>query len=267
MVLTFADRPLLSVRGVRTRFVGEDVLDGVDIEVSTGEFLCLVGPSGCGKSTLLRIVGHLLPDHDGVVELDGEPAAAAWRRLAYVFQSPRLVPWRTALGNVLLGMELRYDDLSAQERRRRAMEMLRLVGLEHDVDKYPGVLSGGERQRVSIARALAVDPEVVLMDEPLSALDVKTKVRLRDEILRIWSATRKTIVYVTHDLDEALYLADRVVLLSGKPTRVLRTYALDSPRPRDVEADPELRAVGEDLRHIFGDRAELEELVGGDEGG
>lgn len=257
-----AKEPVVSFQSVRTRFVQEVVLDGISFEIQRGELVCILGPSGCGKSTTLRILGDLLPGYDGVVALGGQQPSQTWDRLAYVFQSSRLVPWRTALGNVLLGMELRDDSLPREERLRRATEGLRMVGLQEDLHKYPSVLSGGERQRVSIARALAVDPEVILMDEPLSALDVNTRQRLRDEILRIWRETGKTILYVTHDLEEALYLADRILLFSSKPTRVLQTYELRGPRPRDVEGDAELIAVQTDIRQLFGNRAELREILG-----
>lgn len=226
-----------------TRFTNEAVLSGITFAVQRGEFVCLLGPSGCGKSTTLRIIGDLLRTYSGQVEVDGLAPAHAWARLAYVFQSPRLVAWRTALDNVLLGMELRGGTASDAVRRERAQHWLRMVGLEHDANKYPAVLSGGEKQRVSIARALAVDPDIVLMDEPLSALDVATKQRLREEILHLWQTTGKTIVYVTHDLDEALYLADHILLFSSKPTRILRTFELDSSRPRSIEGDQRLQAV------------------------
>jgi NitT/TauT family transport system ATP-binding protein len=252
---------VVSFQHVRTRFSGDNVLDDLTFEIQRGEFVCLLGPTGCGKSTTLRIMGHLLEQYDGTVRVDGKSPAHSWPKLAYVFQSPRLVYWRTALDNVLLGMELRFDDLPAEERRDRALYCLRMVGLERDASKYPLILSGGERQRVSIARALAVEPEIILMDEPLSNLDVTTKQRLRDEILNIWRTTGRTIVFVTHDLDEALYLADRVILLSGKPTRVLETLCLRQPRPRAVETDAELLALKRDLRGLMGSQVELSGML------
>lgn len=238
-----AETGVVTFSGVRTQFAAEVVLDGIDFRVERGEFACLLGPSGCGKSTTLRIAGNLLTSYTGAVSVDGMPPAQAWSKLSYVFQSPRLVPWRNALGNVELGMQLRYDRLAKDERRRRAREALQLVGLASDADKYPAILSGGERQRVAIARAIAVRPDIIMMDEPLSALDAQTKVRLRDEILRIWRETQKTVMYVTHDIDEALYLADKVIVFSAKPTRVVATYKIDQPRPRDVEGDVTLRRI------------------------
>lgn len=245
--------PAVQFRGVHTRFGRHDVLSGVDFELIEGEFTCILGPSGCGKSTVLRIIGNLLPIQAGEVIVAGEEPSLAWRRLAYVFQSPRLVAWRTAIGNVQLGMELRYGrNLSKLEKRQRANAALDLVGLDADKDKFSGVLSGGERQRVAIARALAVDPDVILMDEPLSALDAQTKIRLRDEIVRIWKETKKTVVFVTHDVDEALYMADRVIVFSNKPTSVVGNYVLRQPRPRRLGADPDLTRLRREILTLLG---------------
>ena len=228
---------------LRTRFGSEVVLDGVSFDIKRGEFACLLGPSGCGKSTFLRIAGNLLTRYEGETLIDGLPPSQAWSKIAYVFQSPRLVPWRTALGNVMMGMQLRYSHLSRPEARRRALEALDMVGLARDANKFPAILSGGERQRVSIARALAVDPEIIFMDEPLSALDAKSRSHLRDEILRIWRDTKKSVLFVTHDVDEALYLADRLIVFSNKPTTVLQDHRIRSPRPRTLDTDATLRQM------------------------
>jgi NitT/TauT family transport system ATP-binding protein len=234
--------PMVVFSRVSTSFGKERVLSDVSFSIASGELACVVGPSGCGKSTILRIIGNLLPEYTGEVRVGGTRPADAWRRLGYVFQSPRLVPWRVAWRNVKLGMELRLGrSVPGAELDRRARESLELVGLGNDMDKFPAVMSGGERQRVSIARALAVDPDVILMDEPLSAVDAYTKLKLRDEILRIWRETGKTIVLVTHDVDEAIYLADRIIVLSAKPTQVIGNYVLGGDRPRDPDNDPALR--------------------------
>lgn len=228
--------------GVSTSFGKEQVLSNISFSIASGEFACVVGPSGCGKSTVLRIIGNLLPQYTGKVTIGNARPADAWRRLGYVFQSPRLVPWRVALRNVKLGMELRHGrSLPRSELDRRARAALELVGLGNDMKKFPSVMSGGERQRVSIARALAVSPDVILMDEPLSAVDAYTKLKLRDEIIRIWRETGKTILFVTHDVDEAIYLADRIIVLSAKPTRVIGDYVLGAGRPRDSDNDKALR--------------------------
>lgn len=232
-------------------FSGERVLDRLSFAVAPAEFFCILGPSGCGKSTALRLIGDLLEPDRGTVRVGGRPPADAWPRIAFVFQSPRLAPWRTALANVLLGMELRYGRAEARARRQRARELLALVGLADAAEKFPLMLSGGERQRVAIARALAVDPEIILMDEPFVALDPNTRRRLRGEIERIWQQTGKTILFVTHDIAEAVGLADRLILLSKKPTRVLEEIRIDAARPRDIDGDPELRALRGRLHALF----------------
>lgn len=248
-------------KNIVTSFGTELVLNRVSFEVKRGEFLCLLGPSGCGKSTSLRLMGDLLPVQQGELLIDGEPPPRSWPKLAYVFQNPRLVGWRTVLENVTLGMELRGLSLSRAAMRRRALDHLALVGLDQDVAKYPAMLSGGERQRVSLARALAVEPQVILMDEPFSALDMKTREYLRDEVIAIWQATHKTVVFVTHDFNEALYLADRIVVFSRKPTVILKTIVLKQPRPRDLERDPSITAVRQEMRRLFEETYGLDELL------
>ena len=229
----------------------ERICDSVDFAVGEGEFVCLLGPSGCGKSTSLRIIGDLLRPDSGRVLVNGQAPAEGWNEIAFVFQSPRLAPWRNALANVLLGVELRFGRAAARRREARARELLALVGLSDSAAKYPSMLSGGERQRVAIARALAVDPSIILMDEPFSALDPNTRGRLRAEIERIWLETKKTILFVTHDIDEALILAERIVLLSNKPTRVLEDIRVAAPRPRDLNTNPTLRTIKARLQQLF----------------
>ena len=232
-------------------FSGERILDRLSFAVEPGEFFCVLGPSGCGKSTSLRLIGGLLAPDGGTVEVGGRAPAEAWPEIAFVFQSPRLAPWRNALANVLLGVELRYGRAAARARRQRARDLLALVGLADAAGKFPHMLSGGERQRVAIARALAVDPEMILMDEPFAALDPNTRRRLRGELERIWQQTGKTIVFVTHDIAEAVSLADRLILLSNKPTRVLDEIRIDAARPRDIDGDPTLRALRARLGTLF----------------
>jgi len=235
--------PIIDLDHVALALTGDRIYDALGFTVSPGEFLCILGPSGCGKSTCLRLIGGLLPAQGGRIFVDGLAPADAWDRIAYVFQAPRLVPWRTALGNVMLALELRFGGGAKREREERCRVLLDLVGLARDAEKYPRMLSGGERQRVAIARALAVDPKIVLMDEPFAALDLNTRRRLQK--------TGKTIVFVTHDIDEALVLADRVLLMSNKPTQVIETIAIDNPRPRDIDATPALRAHRERLHRLF----------------
>jgi NitT/TauT family transport system ATP-binding protein len=243
--------PIIQFRNVSFSFGDETIYDQLSFNVEPGAFVCILGPSGCGKSTSLRLIGDLIPSDEGQVIVAGRAPKDAWQNLAYVFQSPRLVPWRNAVKNVTLAAELRFGSGDRVAREQKAVELLKLVGLENDMHKYPAALSGGERQRVSIARALAVEPQIILMDEPFSALDVKTRRRLRLELIDIWQRTRKTIVFVTHDVDEALVLADRIVVLSRKPTRVLETITLIEPRPRNVDETPRLREQRAQLMSLF----------------
>jgi len=242
--------PIITFENVGVAFGDEQIYDRLSFDVRRGEFICILGPSGCGKSTLLRLIGGLLDVDIGRVTVDGRSPRNAWLDIAFVFQSPRLVPWRTALDNVLLGTELRFGAGDKERRRARATDLLRLVGLASDARKYPSMLSGGERQRVAIARALAVDPKIVLMDEPFSALDPNMRSRMRVEVERIWLETGKTVVFVTHDIEEALQLADRTIVLSNKPTRVLEIIELHTPRPRAL-ADRDLDTHRQKLVKLF----------------
>jgi NitT/TauT family transport system ATP-binding protein len=235
---------------VGVSFGEERIYDRLSFDVRHGEFVCILGPSGCGKSTSLRLMGGLLDVDAGRITVDGRAPQDAWPEIAFVFQSPRLVPWRTALNNVLLGAQLRFGAGDKDRRRARADELLALVGLAGDTRKFPSMLSGGERQRVAIARALAVDPKIVLMDEPFSALDPNMRSRMRVEMERIWMETGKTVVFVTHDIDEALQLADRTVVLSNKPTRVIEVIEPRTPRPRSL-GDPDLDIHRQKLIRLF----------------
>jgi len=242
--------PVIAIRDVELRLGEEQIYRSLALDIRNGEFCSILGPSGCGKSTLLRIIGDLLSVSEGEVRVAGRAPHEAWQDIAYVFQSPRLAPWRNALGNVLLGLELRFGRGDRERRIQEARRLLELVGLGNDMDKFPAMLSGGERQRVAIARALAVQPKVILMDEPFSALDPQTRGRMRAEVERIWLETGKTIVFVTHDIDEALQLADRIFLLSPKPARVVETISLGAPRPRSAE-DPSFVAQRLRLKELF----------------
>jgi NitT/TauT family transport system ATP-binding protein len=243
--------PAIQFSGVRLELGGSLIYEDLTFDVGAGEFVCLLGPSGCGKSTALRLVGDLMPWQDGDVRVEGLAPAQAWGRLAYVFQAPRLLPWKDALDNAAFGLEMRHPERSVAARRERAAAELSRVGLATDAHKMPAMLSGGERQRVAIARALALDPDIILMDEPYSALDHTTRARLRQQIVELWQQTGKTILFVTHDIDEALYLADRIVVLSNKPTRVSTIVTVTAGRPRDPESDPELRRLRAELISVF----------------
>jgi NitT/TauT family transport system ATP-binding protein len=206
-------------------------LDRISLEVAAGEFLCIVGPSGSGKSTLLRVVAGLLRQSAGAVRIAADRPGTPLT--AMVFQEHALLPWRTVIDNVVFGLENR--GVARAEREARAREMLALVGLTPFARHYPHQLSGGMKQRVGIARALANDPEVLLMDEPLAALDAQTRAIMQEELLRIWTTLGTTVIYVTHSLEEALLLGDRVVLLTARPGRVSEVFPVDLGRPRGLE--------------------------------
>ena len=243
--------PAIDFQEVRLSLGGVAIYGGLTFQVRTGEFVCLIGPSGCGKSTALRLIGDLLPVQQGQVLVEGRRPAEAWDRLAYVFQSPRLLPWKDALDNAAFGLEMRNPAMPPDERRARAARQLARMGLVRDAHKMPLMLSGGERQRVAIARALALEPDIILMDEPFSALDPNTRARLRQQLVELWQETAKTILFVTHDVEEALTLADRIVVLSPKPARVVEIMTVKEPRPRAVESAPSLRESRRALVALF----------------
>lgn len=225
----------IAVRQVSMRFGTAalvPVLDDLNLDVRAGEFLCLVGPSGCGKSTLLKILAGFLRPSGGVVEIDGDPLVRPDPRRIFVFQEQGVFPWLTVGGNIGFGLE----HLSRADRAQRIAEYVTLVGLTGFERMYPRALSGGMKQRVEVARALAVSPDVLFMDEPFSALDYITRLGMRALLLRIWNAQRKTILLVTHDVDEAVQLADRVVVLGSRPATVQTVIEVDIPHPRDISA-------------------------------
>jgi NitT/TauT family transport system ATP-binding protein len=201
--------------------------------VAPGEFVSVVGPTGCGKSTLLNVAAGLLEPSAGAVRVFGQPLAGLNRRAGYLFQTEALMPWRNALDNVTAGLEFR--GVQREDARAQAGEWLKRVGLGGFGDRYPHQLSGGMRKRVSLAQTLILNPQILLMDEPFSALDVQTRQLMENELLELWSQDRKSVVFITHDLEEAIALADRVVVLSAGPeSHHIGEYAIDLPRPRDV---------------------------------
>ena len=201
--------------------------------VRPGEFVSVVGPTGCGKSTLLNIAAGLLAPSAGEIRVFGEPLQGLNRKAGYLFQTEALLPWRTALGNVTAGLEFR--DLPGAEAVARAESWLARVGLRGHGQRYPHQLSGGMRKRVALAQTLILDPQIILMDEPFSALDIQTRQLMENELLELWSADRKSVVFITHDLEEAISLSDRVVVLSAGPaSRPIGEFEIDLPRPRDV---------------------------------
>ncbi|KQC04352.1 MAG: nitrate ABC transporter ATP-binding protein [Methanoculleus sp. SDB] len=221
-------------------------LEEITLDIEDEEFVCLVGPSGCGKTTLLRIIAGLDTATGGSVTIDGEQITGPDPRRGMVFQEYSLFPWRNIRDNITFGLEMKGMD--RESRMRIAAEYLELVGLEQFRDAYPFELSGGMRQRVAIARALANNPDVLLMDEPFGALDAQTRNVMQQELLEIWEKTRKTVVFVTHSVDEAVFLADRIIVLSPRPGRICENIAVDLPRPRERTSAnfAELR------RHVLG---------------
>jgi NitT/TauT family transport system ATP-binding protein len=219
-------------RNVSMRFGDVAVLDDINLDVPEGEFVCILGPSGCGKSTLLNIAGGFLAPAAGEVAIDGERVTGPDRRRIFVFQERGVFPWLTVEGNIGFGL----FDLPASERCARIAHYVQLVGLRGFERAYPRELSGGMKQRVEVARALAVNPDVLYLDEPFGALDSITRLQMRSELLRIWQAERKTILFVTHDIEESVQLADRVVVLSARPGRVRRVVTIDIGHPRDLSS-------------------------------
>ena len=222
------------------------VLDRVSFEVPAGQFLCLLGPSGCGKTTLIRILAGLTEPDDGVAILDGQEIRGPGRDRSIVFQNYGLLPWRTVMGNVEFGLEIRR--VPRVERRRIAQGQIDLVGLKGFERHFPNQLSGGMQQRVGLARALTKDPKVLLMDEPFAAVDMHTREFLQDELLRLWNTIRTTVLFVTHSIDEAIYLGDRVMVMGAKPGRVVADVPVELPRPR-YESDVRASVAFGRLRH------------------
>jgi ABC-type nitrate/sulfonate/bicarbonate transport system ATPase subunit len=225
-------RAKVQFRGISTNFGSVNVLNDVSLDVAEGEFLCIVGPSGCGKSTLLNIAGGFLEPTTGEVTIDGEAVTGPDRRRIFVFQERGVFPWLTVEDNIGFGL----FDVTPAERRKRIEHYVNLVGLKGFERSYPRELSGGMKQRVEVARALAVNPDVLYLDEPFGALDSITRLQMRSELLRIWEADRKTVLFVTHDIDESVQLADRVVVISARPGRIRRIVDIDMPHPRDLSS-------------------------------
>jgi NitT/TauT family transport system ATP-binding protein len=267
--------PIVSLDGIEKRFTAGGAttaaLSGINLRIQPGEFVSLIGPSGCGKSTLLRIIGDLIEPTSGTVDVNGKPARRARgdRDYGMVFQAPVLFDWRTIESNVELPLEVM--GVARGQRRRRTGEMLALVELSDFGGHHPWQLSGGMQQRAAIARALAFEPKLLLMDEPFGALDEMTRERMNDELLRIWERTGTTIVFVTHSIPEAVFLSSRVVVMTPRPGRITNLIEVDLPRPRN-EATREseayfqlVTAVREALRSAHGGTIPGEEPLVADE--
>jgi ABC-type nitrate/sulfonate/bicarbonate transport system ATPase subunit len=208
------------------------VLNDISLDVRDGEFICLLGPSGCGKSTMLNIMGGFLSPTSGAVTIDGEVVRRPDPRRIFVFQERGVFPWLTVEGNIGFGL----FKLAAAERQQRVAHYIRMVGLQGFEKAYPPELSGGMKQRLEVARAFAVNPDMLYLDEPFGALDSITRLIMRGELLRIWEAERKTVIFVTHDIDEAVQLADRVVVMSSRPAKIQQIVDIDIPHPRDLNS-------------------------------
>lgn len=226
---------LLAIRGVCKKFLAEGkemlTLKDIDLDIEENEFVCFIGPSGCGKTTLLRIIAGLEEATRGAVYLDGMPIGGPGPERGMVFQEYSLFPWRTVMDNIVFGLELR--GVPEAERLDQGRQYLKMVGLERFECRYPHELSGGMKQRVAIARALVNHPRALLMDEPFGALDAQTRNTMQSELLRIWQEEKQTVVFVTHSVDEAIYLADRIVIMSARPGRIKDIIDIDLPRPRN----------------------------------
>ena len=252
----------ISVRRVSKSYLGREgavnALQQVSFEIDEGEFVAVVGPSGCGKSTLLKILAGLLPPSSGEACLRGVPIEGPRRDIGVVFQSPVLLPWRCVLDNVLLPVEVQR--LDRDRHREAALDLLGLVGLSEFARRYPGQLSGGMQQRVAIARALIHGPAMLLMDEPFGALDAMTREQMSLELQRIWLERRKTVVFITHSIAEAVFLADRVLVMSPRPGRIVDIVAVGIARPRRLEALnlPEFGALVASIRSRFHVRGALD---------
>ncbi|MBX4894487.1 ABC transporter ATP-binding protein [Rhizobium bangladeshense] len=226
-------KPMVSIDAVTMSFGAYVAVQDVDLSVSDGEFLAIVGPTGCGKSTILNAIAGLLKPASGTVSIDGQPVRGVRNDIGYLFQQDALLPWKTAIENVELGPM--FKGVGAADRREQSMRWLAKVGLKGFEHRYPHQLSGGQRKRVQMAQALITGPKVILMDEPFSALDIHTRHLMQNELLRLWQEERRAVVMITHDLEEAIALGDRVVVLAAGPrSRVIDSFPVGLERPRDV---------------------------------
>jgi NitT/TauT family transport system ATP-binding protein len=245
-------QPKLAVRGLSKWFGGLEALRDIHVEIERGGFVSVVGPSGCGKTTFLRIVAGLESASTGEVLLDGREVRGPGGDRGFVFQSDNLLPWRTVLANALIGPEVAGR---AAVEKRRTLDLLKLVGLEGFENYYPRQLSGGMRQRVNLARALAIDPQILLMDEPFSALDAQTREIMQTELMRIWEQGRKTVLFVTHQIDEAVFLSDRILVFARRPGRLQESVEIALPRPRTlaIKRTPEFVAYVDHIWRLIED--------------
>lgn len=228
--------PEITIKNLNKTYESKDgvqvhVLEDINLTVKDGEFICLLGPSGCGKSTLLKIIAGLLAKNSGEVKLDDSVITQPSKNIGVVFQDPSLFPWRTVTKNIAFGMQI--NKIPKDEQAKRIEKYINMVGLKGFENKFPAELSGGMKQRVGLARTLVMNPEVILLDEPFSAVDFLTRCTLQEELIEIWKREKKTIIFVTHDVNEAVFLANRIVLLSVRPGKVQEIFNVNAPYPRD----------------------------------
>jgi len=245
--------PKLAISRLNKSFGDLEALRGIDLAIERGEFISVVGSSGCGKTTFLRIIAGLEQATSGEVRLDGHAVRKPGGDRGFVFQNDNLLPWRDVFSNAMIGREI--SGLAGPAQRKHTMDLLKLVGLEGFEHYYPRQLSGGMRQRVNLARALAIDPEILLMDEPFSALDAQTREIMQTELLRIWDEGRKTVLFVTHQIDEAVFLSDRVLVFARRPGRLQEEVKIGLPRPRDLrmKRTPEFVALVDHIWRLIED--------------
>lgn len=225
-------RNKVEVRNLTKRFGDLTVLDGINFNIKEGELLAIVGPTGCGKTTFLNTLSKLMPTTEGNIYINGEEADPKKHNLAYVFQEPTCLPWRMVRENVAYGMEVK--GVGKEEREDRATKIMDLVGLTSCADLYPNQVSASMMQRIAVSRAFAVNPDLLLMDEPYGQLDVKLRFYLEDELVNIWRKLNSTVLFVTHNIEEAVYVAERILVLTNKPTKIKAEIPVDLPRPRDL---------------------------------
>jgi sulfonate transport system ATP-binding protein len=238
----------IKVANLTKRFGNLLVLDNISFEVAKGEFLSIVGPTGCGKTTFLNCLSKLIPTSEGDIFIDGEAADPGKHNISFVFQEPTCMPWRTVRDNVAFGMEVKgFPPQKAQERLKYILD---LVGLTDTSTLYPNQVSASMEQRIAVARAFAVDPDLLLMDEPYGQLDIKLRYYLEDELIRLWQTLKSTVVFVTHNIEEAVYVAERIIVLSNKPTKIKAEVLVDLPRPRSL-IDPKFVEIRKKVTELI----------------
>ena len=250
----------LAIKGLNQSFPRDDgsrlvVLENLSLDVKDKEFVCILGSSGCGKTTLLRMIAGLDTAESGTIALDCEEIKGPNPKVGMVFQEYSLFPWRTVIDNIAFGLEMR--GVPKEERYKVAEKYLELVNLAQFHDSFPSELSGGMRQRVAVARALALDPVLLLMDEPFGALDAQTRNKLQIELLEIWEKTKKTVVFITHSVDEAVFLSDRIVVLTPRPGRICQVYEIRLPRPRD-RTSPEFAELRREVLDLINQHCSIQ---------